>query len=304
MSDSIVAHYIDKEKAEVISQELRKWYLENKHSIKTRDEFIQKTNEQLYSSSNDLHLKLYENLNEDDSESEYEEEATKIYTSKSNKSKAIIDSGEKIIDYDLKSGISDARILDNNIGYLALYWIAEDPDQDKAIIDDVMLKMKDTKALIIDIGVNIGGAPFGVRYYSGYLFQNKTHLSSFKMRSKSLINRERWSIETDIPLDSYFDKPIYILTSKKTFSAAESFVFGLKNNDRITQIGEGTAGGGFFGGTYVVSEDPLLELWVSRGMTYNPKNGNSWEAKGIQPDIQIDYSAALEKAIQEINQKY
>jgi len=293
--DSINSFYIDEIKSKKISKELKVWHLSNFENIKDWKTFVKKVNKQLFKSSNDLHLKLYQNYESEEDDSDYEEESTKIFDSKSKASKEIIKSGNRVIDFALKSGITDARILDGNIGYLALYWIAED-EKDKNVIDDVMMKLKETKALIIDVGVNIGGAPFGVKYYSGFLFENKTHLSSFVRRGMKG-PRERWSIKEGIPVETFYNKPIYVLTSRRTFSAAESFVFGLKNNNRITQVGKATAGGGFFGGTYNVSSEPKLDLWISRGMTFNPNNGDSWEAKGIQPDIEVDYSKALEKAL-------
>jgi len=290
--------YIDQDKGIKIGNSLQDWYQINKEKIKSWDEFIRLTNEQLYVLSNDKHLKLYLDFDDSEEDEDYEEQANAIFQSKSETGKDIINATERLVDYELESGISDVRILDDNIGYLALYWIAES-EGDKEVIDDAMLKLKDTKALIIDIGINIGGAPFGVKYYSGFMFEEKTHLSSFIMRGMEN-SRERWTINEDIPTKSFFDKPIYILTSKKTFSAAESFLFGLKNNGRIIQVGGNTAGGGLFGGTYEVSTSPKLDLWVSRGKTFNPNNNESWEAIGINPDIIVDYSNALETAIEHI----
>jgi hypothetical protein len=299
VSIKLDSFYIDQNKGIRIAESLQDWYQKNQGQTENWEDFVSKTNKQLYASSNDKHLKLYLDFDDSEEDEDYEEEATAIFQSKSDESKRLINEGERLIDYQLKSGISDVRILKNNIGYLALYWIAESED-DREAINEVMLKLKDTEALIIDIGINIGGAPFGVKYYSGFMFEEKTHLSSFIMRGMDDI-RERWSINEGIPTESFYDKPIYILSSARTFSAAESFLFGLKNNDRIIQVGGNTAGGGLFGGTYEVSSIPKLDLWVSKGKTFNPKNSESWEAIGISPDINVDYSKALETAASHIN---
>ena len=50
------------------------------------------------------------------------------------------------------------------------------------------------------------------------------------------------------------DVPVYVLTSNKTFSAAEEFTYNLKNLKRATIIGETTGGGAHPGGVMPVAE--------------------------------------------------
>ena len=51
-----------------------------------------------------------------------------------------------------------------------------------------------------------------------------------------------------IPVKRYLDKPVYVLTSKRTFSGAEEFTYNLKNLKRATIVGETTGGGANPGG--------------------------------------------------------
>jgi retinol-binding protein 3 len=59
--------------------------------------------------------------------------------------------------------------------------------------------------------------------------------------------------------------PVYILTSRHTFSAAESFAFGLRANRRVTIVGERTGGGGHFGN--FVQLPGGYHMFVPRGRT-------------------------------------
>jgi len=189
-------------------------------------------------------------------------------------------------------GIREAKILDGNIGYLDLRMFSGS-DAAKDAIDTAMLKLEDTNALIIDLGRNGGGGPWMVRYLSGFLFDGPTHLTDTWMRGMEE-PRERWTLPGQ-PTRTFQDKPVFILTSKRTFSAAESFTFGLTINDRVTIVGERTGGGGHFGDTVPVAED--LRLFVPRGRTYDPETGQGWEAEGIEPDVPVKYSSALTRAL-------
>jgi len=191
-------------------------------------------------------------------------------------------------------GFREAKVLDGNIGYLDLGMFAGD-DSAKATADEAMLKLADTDALIIDLGRNGGGGPWMVRYLSGFLFPKKTHLTDTMARGMDA-PAERWTLEGQ-PTDAFHDKPVYVLISGRTFSAAESFTFGLTINDRVTLVGERTGGGGHFGED--VSLDKNLRMFLPVGRTYDPATGKGWEAEGIAPDIEVAYSEALERVVKE-----
>ena len=91
------------------------------------------------------------------------------------------------------------------------------------------------------------------------------------------------------------------MTSSKTFSAAESFAFGLQLNDRVTIVGEKTGGGGhmntFFAlpGGYGVS--------ISVGRTFDGKTGKGFQSTGVLPDIQVETNHAFAKTLQLIGEE-
>ena len=105
---------------------------------------------------------------------------------------------------------------------------------------------------------------------------------------------ERWTTER-VGGKRLTDVPVYILTSRRTFSAAESFAFGLRANNRVMVVGERTGGGGHFGN--FVQLPGGYYMFVPRGRTYDPKTNVGWEAEGIKPDVEVKYDEALQTAI-------
>jgi len=156
-----------------------------------------------------------------------------------------------------------------------------------------MAILADTKAIIIDLGRNRGGGPLVIQHLSAYLFDKPTHLVSTFMRGMDA-PRERW-IAATVPGKRLPTTPVYLLTSRSTISAAESFAFGLKNHDRVTIVGERTAGGGHFGDFVRLTDG--FTVFLPRGRTYNPATGQGWEAKGLPPDVEVTYEKALETAL-------
>jgi DNA-binding MarR family transcriptional regulator len=189
-------------------------------------------------------------------------------------------------------GIPFAQVLDGKIGYVEIEGFSGDTDA-LATVDSIMAMFADAKAIIIDVGRNRGGGPLVIQHLSGYLFDKPVHLVSSIMRGMDK-PRDRWSSEK-IPGKKLPTIPVYVLTSRRTISAAESFAFGLRNHKRITIVGERTAGGGHFGGFVEVA--PELTVFLPRGRTYNPATNEGWEAEGLKPDVEVPYSKALETAI-------
>jgi C-terminal processing protease CtpA/Prc len=106
---------------------------------------------------------------------------------------------------------------------------------------------------------------------------------------------ERWTV-SQVRGHRLPSVPVFVLTSSRTISAAESFAFGLKAHDRITIVGEPTAGGGHFGD--VVSLPGGFSMFLPRGRTYDARTNKGWEAEGIQPDVPVPYERALQTALE------
>jgi retinol-binding protein 3 len=157
--------------------------------------------------------------------------------------------------------------------------------------------------IIIDLRNCKGGDADMVKILSGYFFEEPTHLVTTIGRKDNEGNRsvqKRWSVKNS--LSTHFSNiPLYLLTSSSTFSAAESFAFGLQLNGRVKIIGENTGGGGhmntFFDlpGGYGVS--------ISVGRTFDEKTGLGFQSKGIIPNKSIEANHAFSEALSLIKEE-
>jgi hypothetical protein len=194
------------------------------------------------------------------------------------------------------SGIGGHQIFDDNIGYLNMVHFGGG-DGAAAELDKVLAELAGVRALIIDLRENLGGGPFMVRYLSTYLFAERTHLASRVGRNMPE-PAERWTFETTRG-ERMADIPVVLLISNTTVSAGESFAFGLRNNGRVTIVGERTAGGGHFGDMVDLGDG--FSMFLPIGKTINPKTGEGWEAEGLAPDVEIEADFALEAVVDRLN---
>lgn len=182
---------------------------------------------------------------------------------------------------------SSAKMLPGEIGYIYLSSFMVD----NSTIDDLILKVLSSKSLIIDLRNNGGGSPDKVKHLSNYFFDKSTHLNTLYWRKGNQYN-EYWTAEI---AEKRLNKiPIYLLTSKKTFSAAEEFTYNLQALKRATIIGEQTGGGANPGVFLKVS--PHINAFIPEGKAINPITKTNW-SEGILPDIKCSATEALEVAL-------
>jgi len=89
---------------------------------------------------------------------------------------------------------------------------------------------------------NSGGSPEMVPYLSSYLFDRRMHLDDLWTRRTAKTD-EFWTRDSVPGRRFGGEKPVYVLTSGQTFSAAEEFAYNLQSQKRATIVGEATAGG-------------------------------------------------------------
>ena len=137
--------------------------------------------------------------------------------------------------------------LDGNVGYIDLRGFSGSPEASETAVA-AMNFLAGTDALIFDLTRNGGGSPAMIGLLSSYLFDDVVHLNDFYWR-ESNETRQFWT-SPHVQGQRYGgSKPVYILTSLRTFSAAEEFTYNLKNLKRATIVGETTGGGAHPGGT-------------------------------------------------------
>ncbi len=90
------------------------------------------------------------------------------------------------------------------------------------------------------------------------------------------------------------DKPVYVLTSKRTFSAAEEFCYNLKQLGRAVIVGETTGGGANPGRGFRTGEHFMT--FIPTGRAINPITKTNWEGGGVVPDVPVAADKALATA--------
>jgi len=155
-------------------------------------------------------------------------------------------------------------------------------------------------ALIIDLRDNGGGSPSMIQLMSSYFFDEPKHLNSFYIRKEDT-TRQFWT-QAYVEGPRMTDVDIYVLTSSRTFSAAEEFTYNLKNMERATIVGETTGGG-----AHPVTRRRFSNLNVAMslpfGLAINPITGTNWEGTGIEPHIKTSREQALDVAYREALKK-
>ena len=189
-------------------------------------------------------------------------------------------------------GFEKAERLEGNVGYLELrmFMPAELGGETAAA---AMNLLANTDALIIDVRKNGGGEPSMVALVSSYLFgPEPVHLNDLYFRPDD--STHQWWTLPHVPGLRYEGKPVYVLTSKRTFSAAEEFTYNLKCLKRATIVGETTGGGAHPGGIEKVHEH--FGVFVPSGRAINPITKTNWEGTGVAPDVPVAADRALPTA--------
>ncbi|MCP3143230.1 S41 family peptidase [Pyxidicoccus xibeiensis] len=189
-------------------------------------------------------------------------------------------------------GFQKLERLTGNVGYLDLRaFRAAELAGDTAIAAMGFLAHSD--ALIIDLRWNVGGEPSMIQLLSSYFFDRPTHLNSFYLR-KANTTQQFWT-SAHVPGKRMTDVPLYVLTSPRTFSAAEEFAYNLKHLKRATLVGETTGGGAHPIETRFLADVRVL-AFIPFGRAVNPITGTNWEGTGVTPDLQVAADRALDAA--------
>lgn len=191
----------------------------------------------------------------------------------------------------LNFGFERVERLAGNIGYLDLRAFVP-----PALMGDTaaaaMGFLGNTEALIIDLRENDGGSPEAVILLASYLFDHPVRMNDIYARPSDE-TRQFWTLPY-VPGPRFVGKDVYVLTSSRTFSAAEDFTYGLKNQKRVTIIGETTRGGAHPVGPRRISDHFVLRVPMARSIS--PITHTDWEGTGVVPDIQVPAARALTTA--------
>lgn len=189
-------------------------------------------------------------------------------------------------------GFEKVEILDGNVGYLDLRGFVDAAIGGRTAVA-AMGFLGGSDAVIIDLRQNGGGDPSMIQLISSYFFDEPVHLNSFYIRREDKMD-QFWT-QAYVEGPRLTETPLYVLTSGRTFSAAEEFTYNMRNLERATIIGETTGGG-----AHPVDMMRYPELGVRMSLPFgravNPVTGTNWEGTGVEPHVKVPADGALKVA--------
>lgn len=196
-------------------------------------------------------------------------------------------------------GFERVERLPGNVWYIDLRGFTPAVLSAETIVAAMNL-VSNADAVIFDLRKNGGGDPATVALISSYLFDDPVHLNDLYFRPRDE-TRQWWTLPF-VPGKKLGSKtPVYVLTSKRTFSAAEEFTYNLKNLKRATIVGETTGGGAHPGGRRRINAH--FAVFVPSGRAINPISKTNWEGTGVVPDIAVSADDALRVAQLDVLEK-
>lgn len=187
------------------------------------------------------------------------------------------------------------EILPHNIGYLKL-----NAFPDTSVCQDTataaMAKLNDAEALIFDLRDNRGGFPSMVSLIAAYLFDHPEYMYCPLENTTA----QSWT-HSPVPGNKLANKPVYILTSSRTISAAEEFTYDLKMLKRATLVGETTAGANHAANLHAIGDNFYVATVEVRAI--NPYSNYNWNDTGVDPDFKVRAPDALTAALRLVDKR-
>lgn len=192
----------------------------------------------------------------------------------------------------LNHGVEKVERLEGNIMLLDLR-VFPPPEMAGDVIAAAMTLVAQGDALIIDLRRN-GGGMDSANLLMSYLLPPGTEISGSFDRPTG--ERTHTTTAAWVPGRIFGpDKPIYILTSERTFSAAEAVAYDLQAAKRAVVVGEVTGGGA---NPFEYRRiDAHFALSLPEARSINPITGTNWQDVGVKPDVAVPADQALETAL-------
>ena len=201
-----------------------------------------------------------------------------------------------------EAGVVRADKLARGVGYIEVIGFPPLPAF-KPAADKAMLALKGSRALIIDERRNGGGSPDGVDYLVSFLVppNRSININDIVARVPKTRNFEHNKHSSQPTPVSFAKIPIYVLTSKNTFSGGEEFAYDVQTHKFGKIVGEVTGGGA--NPTGPVDLGHGFVAGIPFGRAENPITKTNWEGRGVQPDVSVSAHDALKVALQKLGRK-
>ncbi len=187
------------------------------------------------------------------------------------------------------------KTLIDEIGYVDAYvetfykmyegdYIEKEKQGVQKIMNTLMTDLFNTKSIVIDVRFNGGGQDAVSFEILSRFIPEKLQIATQKLKYKN-------SYTDILPLyiegvKNAYTKPVYVLTSQQTGSAAEAFAIATMPMKNVKRIGSPTSG----------AMSTALEKTLPNGWTFSISNevymdnqGYSYENKGVPVDYNLNY---------------
>jgi len=179
---------------------------------------------------------------------------------------------------EIKIKTVEYKKISNDIGYIrVLSFIGFDTAKEFVV---ALNKLKETKALILDLRSNSGG-----------LFQNATVIANLFLKKGTIVQvvarHNKKNIYSASEDGCIYKNPLVVLIDENTASASEILASALQDNNRAILIGTKTFGKGLVQKVFPLPNQTGMNLTIARYLT--PK-GVDINKKGIEPDYIVTIS--------------
>lgn len=170
--------------------------------------------------------------------------------------------------------VLDSKILEGNVGYIALYNFSErSPEEFGKALRSILEKYP--QGFILDVRNNPGG-----------FLDASVAIAGWFLPKDALVVQEQFADGTKTEYRSagpgaVTDLPVVVLINEGSASAAEILAGALQDNPNVTIVGEKSFGKGSVQNVIELSQDAALKVTVAKWLL---PNGQSIEEQKIVPD--------------------
>jgi Peptidase family S41/N-terminal domain of Peptidase_S41 in eukaryotic IRBP len=190
-------------------------------------------------------------------------------------------------------GYESQRILTGNVRYIDVTGFLWNGAATTRAIGDAMRFAHDGDAVIIDLRSNPGGSAEAVQALVSY-FLPPDHRLLMTFHDGANGRGFDTRVIDKLPAPRLVGKPLYVLISGDTASAAEEFAYHVRQFKLGTLVGGTTAGAANNDSLYPVGGGFVLS--VSTGRPEHPVGHGNWQGTGIAPDVAAPVADALDAA--------
>lgn len=180
----------------------------------------------------------------------------------------------------------ESKVLENNIGYIEFNSFDDGCSKEfKNKLEE--LKKQNIKSLIIDIRSNGGGLVDEALDIADYIVEkDKTLLITVDKNQNEEITKAK--------IDPIIDIPVVLLMNETSASASEILAGALKDNGKVTIVGEKSYGKGVIQELLTLKDGSGLKITTNE---YYTPNHNKINKIGITPDVEVVLSDELKEKL-------